>query len=244
MESSNPVLTRLERAARGLDASTRPMTITGTTSKALALLLVTMFSAGLVWSQIAAGQTGLIWPAVLIGGFGGFGLSLLTVFKPLWARITAPLYAAVEGLFLGAFSAMLNAQYPGVPMQAVALTFLIAGVVLGAYRMGLLRATPTFQRVIVGALVGIALFYVGSMIASLFGVTVSYFTSTSPWAIGINAVIAGVAALTLVLDFSLIEDLVAQRGPQALEWYAAFGILTSLVMLFVELARLLSRLRR
>ena len=138
---------------------------------------------------------------------------------------------------------MYNLQYAGIPQQAVALTFAVALSVFLLYRMGVLRATQGFRRMIISATVGIALFYVASMVMSMFGMQIAYFTSSSPLAIGINVVIAGVAALNLVLDFDRIEEGIRAGAPKQMEWFAAFGLMITLIWLYLELLRLLSRLQ-
>ena len=132
---------------------------------------------------------------------------------------------------------------PGLPQQAVLLTFAVAAAVFVLYRMRVLQATAGFKRMIMAATIGIAVFYIGSMVVGFFGVSVGYFTSSSPLSIGINLVIAGVAALNLVLDFDRIEEGVRAGAPKQFEWYAAFGLMVTLVWLYLELLRLLSRLQ-
>jgi uncharacterized YccA/Bax inhibitor family protein len=138
---------------------------------------------------------------------------------------------------------MYNLQYAGLPQQAVALTFVVAAAVFVLYRMGVLRATQGFRRMIVAATVGIGLFYIVQMLMSLFGMNVWYFSSNSMLAIGINVFIAGIAALNLVLDFDLIEEGVRSGAPKQMEWFAAFGLMITLIWLYLELLRLLSRLQ-
>lgn len=239
------MLSRLTEAARATGAASRSetMTIAGTATRAVILLAVVVVAAGIVWSQIATGRTDLITPVMLVGGIGGFILAMLTIFRPQSAPWSAPLYASFEGAFLGAVSALYNLRFQGLPQQAVMLTFAVATVVFVLYRIGVLRATKGFKRMIIGATAGIMLFYVGSMVMSMFGMSVGYFSSTSMLSIGINVVIAGVAALNLVLDFDRIEQAVAAGAPKQFEWFAAFGLMITLVWLYLELLRLLSRLQ-
>lgn len=219
------------------------MTVSGTATKALILLAVLGFSAGLIWQQVSTGHMGVVMPAMLVGGIGGFIIAMVTVFKPNLAPWTAPLYASLEGVLLGAISALYGLQFKGLPQQAVLLTIGVAGGVFALYHFRVIRATPGFQRMIFSALMGIMLFYVGSMILSFFGVKIGYFTSNGPLAIGINMVIAGVAALSLVLDFDRIEQGAKAGAPKAMEWYSAFGLMVTLIWLYLELLRLLSRLQ-
>jgi uncharacterized YccA/Bax inhibitor family protein len=245
MRTTNPVLSRLADAARATAAGSRSasMTVSGTAGKAAILLAVTLFSATLTWQQVASGRVDLIMPAMLVGGLGGFVFALITSFRPQSAPWSAPIYASLEGIFLGAISAMYNARFAGLPQQAVLLTFGVAGAVFMLYRFNILRATEGFRKMMMAAMIGIGLFYLGSMLLSLFGVSIGYFTSSGPLAIGINLAIAGVAALNLVLDFDRIEQGVRAGAPKQLEWFAAFGLMVTLVWLYLELLRLLSRLQ-
>ena len=246
MRTSNPVLTRLTEAARnaglarGADGA---MTRAGAAGKSLLLLALVVFSAGFVWNAYDPANPVILMPALLVGGIGGFIVAMITTFKPNTAPVTAPLYAVLEGLALGAISAMYNARFQGIAIQAVALTFATALGVFVLYRVGVLQATPGFRRILMGATIGIALFYLVSMVLSLFNVSVGYFGSTSMLAIGINVVIAAVAALNLVLDFDLIDEGARMGAPKRMEWFAAFGLLVTLVWLYLELLRLLSRLQ-
>lgn len=247
MRVSNPVLTRLAEAARDtLSTSSErssAMTRGGTAGKALILLSLCVFSASLTWSQVVGGNTGIVMPALLVGGLGGFVLSLIVSFKPNTAPITAPLYAVLEGLFLGAVSAMYNLRSGGVAPQAVLLTFAVALGVFTLYRMNILRATENFRRIVVAATAGIALFYLLNFVLSLFSVNIGYSMSSSPIAIGINLIIAGVAAMNLVLNFDFIDEAVRSGAPKKMEWFGAFGLMVTLVWLYLELLRLLSRLQ-
>jgi uncharacterized YccA/Bax inhibitor family protein len=244
MRSSNPVISRIANVARDVVApsSSGTMTISGTAAKAMVLLLVTVGSALFTWIPVSNGNLAMITPALLVGGLGGFIVALMTGFRPMWAPVTAPIYAALEGLFLGAMSALYATRFAGLPMQAVLLTFAVAGTVLVLYRIGVLRATEGFKRIIFGATAGIAVFYLVSLVLSLFKVNIGYFGSTSPLSIGINLVIAAIAALNLVLDFDQIEEAARRGAPKQLEWYSAFGLVVTLVWLYLELLRLLSRL--
>lgn len=245
MRTSNPVLARFAQAARDTVASSDSgtMTVAGTAGKALLLLAVLSFSAALTWQQVASGNVGLLGPAMLVGGLGGFVFAMIASFRPQTARWAAPIYASLEGIFLGAVSAIYNAQFRGLPMQAVLLTMGVAAGVFVLYRFRVLRATDGFRRMLFAAMMGIMLFYLGSMVLSLFKVNIGYFTSAGPLAIGINLVIAGVAALNLVLDFDRIEQGSNMGAPKVMEWFSAFGLMVTLIWLYLELLRLLSRLQ-
>jgi len=219
------------------------MTTSGVAGKAVILLAVVLFSAAVTWQQFATGNLDMMMPAMLIGGIGGFVVGMIASFKPQTAPWSAPIYASLQGIFLGAVSAMYNLRFAGLPQQAVLLTFGVAASVFLLYRFNILRATEGFRRMMLAAMIGIGLFYLGSMLLSLFGVSISFLTSSSPLAIGINLAIAGVAALNLVLDFDRIEQGVQAGAPKQLEWFAAFGLMVTLIWLYLELLRLLSRLQ-
>ncbi len=245
MRSSNPMLARFADAARATVSGSRSetMTVSGTATKALLLLAVLSFSAALVWQKVASGRTDLVMPAMLVGGIGGFIFAMIAIFKPQTAPWTAPIYAALEGILLGAISALYNAQYAGLPQQAVMLTLGVAAGVFALYHFRVIRATAGFKRMMFSAILGIGLFYIGSMVLGLFGVNIGYFGSTSMLSIGINVVIAGVAALSLVLDFDRIEEGVRMGAPKTMEWFSAFGLMVTLIWLYLEMLRLLSRLQ-
>lgn len=246
MRASNPVLSRLAEAARdtlATGARGDVMTRAGTAGKSVVLLALCVFSASFTWSQVVSGNTGILMPSLLVGGIGGFIMAMVVSFKPNTAPITAPIYAVLEGLVLGAISALYNTRYAGIPQQAVMLTFAVALGVFVLYRMNVLKATAGFRRMIVGATIGIGVFYLLNIVLSLFGVNMGYTMSSSPLAIGINLVIAGVAAMNLVLNFDDIDEAVRMGAPKRMEWYGAFGLMVTLVWLYLELLRLLSRLQ-
>ena len=182
-------------------------------------------------------------PFMLIGGLGGFVLAMVTVFKKTWAPVTAPAYALVEGLFLGAISSMFEARFPGIVMQAVMLTFGTLFALLLAYRSGLIKATENFKLGVAAATGGIFLLYLVSFGMSLFGKNIPYIHESGLIGIGFSLFVVVVAALNLVLDFDFIETGVEQRAPKYMEWYAAFGLMVTLVWLYVEFLRLLSKLQ-
>lgn len=246
MRATNPVLSRLAEAARdtlSTTASGDVMTRAGTAGKSIVLLVLCAFSASFTWSQVVAGNTGIVMPSLLVGGLGGFIMAMVVSFKPNTAPIAAPIYAVLEGLFLGALSALYNQKYAGAPQQAVLLTFAVALGVFTLYRMNVLKATEGFRRMVVGATIGIAVFYLINIVLSLFNVNLGYSMSSSPIAIGINVVIAGVAAMNLVLNFDDIDQAVRMGAPKKMEWYGAFGLMVTLVWLYLELLRLVARLQ-
>jgi uncharacterized YccA/Bax inhibitor family protein len=244
MRTSNPTLKdRVFTGERALPHE-GVMTLEGTATKSLILIVLTIFSATFTWREFFRGNTEIMGPALLIGGLGGFLVAMIASFKPRTAPITGPLYAVLEGLFLGAISAMYQARYAGLPMQAVALTTLTFVALLVLYRTGIIRATDKLRAGIIAATMGIMLFYLASMLLGFFGVRMPLIHSNGPLGIAFSLVVVGVAALNLVLDFDFIEKGVAHRAPKHLEWYGAFGLLVTLVWLYVEMLRLLGKLRR
>jgi len=180
----------------------------------------------------------------MIGAFGGLIVGMIVSFKANLAPYLAIPYAALEGLAIGGISALLEARYPGIAIQAVGLTFAVLAVMLVAYKAGLIRATERFRAIVIGATGAIALFYLVSMLLSLFHVPVPILNSASPLGIIISLVIVGVAALNLILDFDFIEQGASYGAPRYMEWYGAFGLLVTMVWLYMEILRLLSKTRR
>jgi len=243
MRTANPALKEGTftgvRAAPGESV----MTLQGTATKSLVLVLLTVFAASFTWNAVASGNVGILMPATVVGGIGGFIVALITVFKPKASPYTGPIYAVLEGLLLGGVSAIYNARFAGLPAQAVALTFGVFMALLIVYRLGIIKATENFRLGVVAATGGIMIMYLLSFVLGFFGITMPYLHDSSPLSIGISVVIVVVAALNLVLDFDFIERGVANRAPKYLEWYAAFGLLVTLVWLYLEMLRLLSKLQ-
>ncbi len=243
MKSSNPVLGEnvWSRVQRGV-AIGDTMTVTGAANKAIALLgLVTIAAAWTWYAVLREPATASVW--VWAGLIGGLILALVTTFKPTWSPFTAPLYAGFEGLALGAISAILNNAYPGIVIQAVALTFGTCFVMLAAYTAGFIKATEKFKAGVVAATGGILLVYVISMVLGLFGVRVPYIYESGIIGIGFSLVVVVIAALNLILDFDLIESAAARGYPRYMEWYCAFALVVTLVWLYLEMLNLLRKLR-
>ncbi|WP_343228770.1 Bax inhibitor-1/YccA family protein [Pseudoxanthomonas sp. SE1] len=222
------------------------MTLNGTINKTGILLLLTVLTAAFSWNQ-ALGPDGLPAPGFAVymwgGAIGGLVLALITVFKKTWSPVTAPLYALVEGFFLGAISAVYNAQFGGIVMQAVMLTFGILFALLFAYRSGLIKATENFKLGVVAATGGIALVYLASIALGFFGIKIPLIHESGLIGIGFSLFVVVIASLNLVLDFDFIETGVEQGAPKYMEWYGAFGLMVTLVWLYLELLRLLSKLQ-
>jgi uncharacterized YccA/Bax inhibitor family protein len=226
-----------------IDAANR-MTLSGTVNKTGILLVCAFATAAYTWFKFAqtrdvADVSGLL----LLGALGGFICAMVTVFKKEWSPVTAPVYALLEGLFLGGISAMFDLRYPGVAIQAVGLTFGTLLVLLAVYSTGIIRLNDKMRLGIVAATGGIAIFYLVQMVMGFFGVHLIAVNSASPIGIGFSLLVCGIAALNLVLDFDFIEQGVNYGAPKYMEWYGGFGLMVTLVWLYLEILRLLSKMR-
>jgi len=242
MRTSNPALN--EKAFKGQVAYGEAMTLQGTVNKTGLLLLCVVATAAWTWglSHSPAPEAALPW---MIGGvFGGFIVALVTIFKQNWAPLTGPVYALLEGLALGGISAMFERAYPGVAMQAVGLTFGTLFVMLLAYKTGMIRATQGFKLGVIAATGGIAVFYLVEMVLSFFHVNVPAVNGSGALGIGFSLFVVIIAALNLVLDFGMIETGVQGGAPKYMEWYGAFGLMVTLIWLYLEILRLLGKVRR
>ena len=220
------------------------MTLNGTVNKTAFLLVLTLVGAMYTWNRYFAGDGAALMPFVWGGMIGGLVLAIATVFRKTWSPVTAPLYAVAEGLALGAISAMFEQRFPGIVMQAVGLTFGTLAALLLAYRSGLVRATENFKLGVVAATGGIMLLYLVNIGMRLFGFDgMGFIHDSSLLGIGFSVVVVIVAALNLVLDFDFIEQGVEHGAPKYMEWYGAFGLLVTLVWLYLEILRLLSKLQ-
>jgi uncharacterized YccA/Bax inhibitor family protein len=244
MRTSNPTLNdnafRGEITAFGQDA----MTISGTVNKTGILLLCALATAAWTWNMFFHTRSPeAVMPLAVLGAIGGFVVALVTIFKKNWAPITAPVYALLEGLVLGSVSAIFEMRWPGLPIQAVSLTFGVLVVLLLAYRSGLIPVTDNLRMGIVAATGGIALFYFAEFILGFFGVHFTTINGSSPIGIGFSVVVVIVASLNLVLDFDFIERGARAGAPKYMEWYGAFGLMVTLIWLYFEMLRLLSKIR-
>jgi uncharacterized YccA/Bax inhibitor family protein len=226
-----------------IDATGR-MTLNGTVNKTGLLLLLAVATAAWTWYEfLQTGDLSVAGPLVAVGAIGGLIVALVTTFKKEWSPVTAPLYALLEGLVLGGLSAVFNLRYPGIAMQAVGLTFGTLFVLLLAYRSGLIKVTEKFRLGVVAATGGIMLFYFAEILLGFFGINFISINSGGVIGIGFSLIVVGVAALNLVLDFDFVEQGVTYGVPKYMEWYAAFGIMVTLVWLYLEMLRLLAKIR-
>ena len=224
-----------------LAARPNTMTIEGTVYKTAVLLALVVVAAAFSWRAAENGT--ILLPGVGISFFVLLGLAIATAFRPTWAIVTGPLYALASGVLLGAISAIYNQAYEGIVGQAVLATMATAGGMLLAYSTGLIRATPRFRKIIISATLGIMLLYVVTIAMRWFGVDVPLLHDSGPLGIGISLFIVAIAAFNLILDFDFIEQGAKFGADKRLEWYGAFALMVTLVWLYLEMLRLLGKMR-
>jgi uncharacterized YccA/Bax inhibitor family protein len=251
MPSGNPVLR--EKAFQGLPVTGERMTMNGTIARTALLLVLAVITGAWTWQRFADAAAGgnladamaAISPFMWGGLLAGLALALVTVFAQRWAGITAPLYAIAEGFALGGISATMELRFPGIVLQAVMLTVGVLAVMLLLYRSGVIKVTDKFRMGVVAATGGIALLYVVNFALRAFThIQIPFINETGAMGIGFSLLVVGLAALNLVLDFDMIDRAAAQGAPKYMEWYGAFALMVTLVWLYMELLRLLSKARR
>ena len=222
--------------------SGRPMTLNGMVNKTGILLLLLCATGSLTWDWASEDPAKAAGFATL-GGFVGLAAALATTFKLEWSPVTAPIYALAEGLFLGAISALFNARYKGIVLQAVGLTVCVLAAMLFLYRTRVIRPTARFQMGLLAAMGGIFLLFFVDMILSFFGHGVPFIFGSGPFGIVFSLVVVVIAALSLIMNFALIEDGIEQGAPAFMEWYSGFALLVTLVWLYLSILQLLARLQ-
>ena len=252
MRSGNPVLR--DSTFQGLFAEGERMTLNGTVAKTGLLLFLAVVTGGWTWLRFshAAAEAGnlaagiaAIAPFMWGGLLAGFVLALATTFKSNWAGVTAPAYAIAEGFALGGLSAIFEQRFPGIVLQAVMLTAGVMAVMLTLYRTRVIQVTDKLRTGIVAATGAIMLLYLVDMgLRAFTSIQVPFIHESGALGIGFSLVVVGLAAFNLLLDFDLIERGVEQGAPKYMEWYGAFGLMVTLVWLYLELLRLLSKARR
>jgi uncharacterized YccA/Bax inhibitor family protein len=243
MRTSNPALN--EKAFQGQVAIGEAMTLQGTVNKTGLLLLCVVATSAWTWGLSHSPTPEAVYPWMFGGIIGGFVVALVTIFKQSWSPLTAPVYALLEGLALGGISAFFDKTYHGVAIQAVGLTFGTLFVMLLAYKTGMVRATQGFKIGVIAATGGIAVFYLIGMVLRVFShFQVPIIYGGGPWGIAFSLFVVVIAALNLVLDFDMIETGVAGGAPKYMEWYGAFGLMVTLIWLYLEILRLLAKARR
>ncbi len=216
------------------------MTIDGTVNKSFITLAILLGAAFVTWSMFFNGQN--VTPFMIGGAIGGLVVALIVSFKATTAPYLVPVYAALEGMFLGGLSATYESLYNGITLQASLLTMCVFVALLLAYKARIIKATENFKLGVFAATAGIMLLYLASFVLGFFGITIPYLHDNSLIGIGISLVIVVVAALNLVLDFDFIESGAQQGAPKYMEWYGAFGLMVTLVWLYIEMLRLLAKI--
>ncbi len=241
IKSANPALNVNVFRNEMRYATTDTMTIQGTVNKTGIMLLLLVFTASFTWNKFFLGQS--VDKLMIAGVIVGVITAVITIFKKSWAPITAPIYALAQGLFLGGLSASFEMQYPGIVIQAVGLTFATLFCLLGAYKSGMIKVTENFKLGLAAAMGGLILFYMVSFVLSFFGVSMGLITSSGPFGIGFSLIVVAIAALNLVMDFDFIENGADMGAPKYMEWYGAFGLMVTLIWLYIEILRLLAKLQ-
>ena len=237
---SNPVFNIRNTEETVLDGE--PMTVNGTLQAAIFLGLLMVAAAGFVWSRFTLGYNDFATMLMSVGGFAGFFLALIVIF----ARKTelVPIYAICEGLFLGGISAMMEAKYPGIVVQAIGGTMAAYFSMLLLYRTGIIKCTERFRSTVLISTASVAVIYLVNFIGSFFGYHVPLINSASIYGIAISLLIIAIAALNLIIDFDFIERGEQMMLPKKYEWYGAFGLLVTIVWLYIEILKLFAKLQR
>ncbi|MBY0481105.1 MAG: Bax inhibitor-1/YccA family protein [Chitinophagaceae bacterium] len=247
-KSGNPTLTeKMFDKSSTIDAANQGvMSVRGTINKFGFLMFMVIAGAAYNWQvfEQKGPESMQVW--MIVGMIGGLIAAFAIMFKPNWAGFLAPAYALLEGLFIGGISAIFNAmfaqKYPGLVMQAVGLTFGVAIAMFLLYNFRVIKATEKFKSVIIASTLGIGIFYLITLVLRMFGVNVSFMYDSSLLSIGISLFVVAIAALNLILDFDMIEQGAERGAPKFMEWYGAFGLLVTIVWLYIEMLKLLSKL--
>lgn len=249
-KSGNPTLTeKIFDKSHSIEAEINgTMTVKGAINKFGFLLLMVVAGAAFTWQQYYSGQPESMRMYMIGGAIGGLITAIAISFKPNWSPYLAPVYGILEGFFVGALSAVINdamaESYPNIVMQAVGLTFGVAIAMFLLYNFGVIKATEKFKSIVFSATLGIAVFYGITILLRLFGVQMEFmnFGNGSMLGIGISLFVVAIAALNLIMDFDMIEQGAERGAPKFMEWYGAFGLLVTIVWLYIEILKLLSRL--
>ncbi|MEO0066016.1 MAG: hypothetical protein RI983_1342 [Bacteroidota bacterium] len=247
-KSGNPTLTEkmFDKSHEMASNNMGTMTVRGAINKFGFMMLMLIAGAAYNWNLYEQLKQDTMTTLMWVGIIGGLISALAITFKPNWAPLLAPLYALLEGLFIGAISAIMNAafadSYPGLIMQAVGLTFGVALAMFLLYNFRVISATERFKSIVFTATLGIGIFYLITMVLRMFGVNVSFMYDSSLLSIGISLFVVGIAALNLIMDFDMIEQGAERGAPKFMEWYGAFGLMVTIVWLYIEMLKLLSKL--
>jgi uncharacterized YccA/Bax inhibitor family protein len=238
IRSGNPALKSSVFSGLAYAEDTASMTMSGFINKSFLMIVLLIFSASMVWSRPQAAMA-FLFPSIILG----FIIALVTIFKKEYSTITAPIYALVQGVVLGTISSFFEASYPGIVIQAVALTISVLFCMLLAYMSGLIKVTENFKLGVIAATGGIALLYLASIVLGFFNINIGFIHNSGFLGIGFSVFVVVIAALNLVLDFDMIKNAAKGNVPKYMEWYCAFALIVTLVWLYLEILRLLSKLR-
>lgn len=242
MDSNNPVFS--DKLTNNIPTAIgAPMTVQGTLNKLLLSFCIMGASGAVVWQQFALGYMDKVNMLMMAGLIIGLITGFVIIFKQNLAHILTPVYAFAEGALLGGLSAVLEAQFPGIVVQAVALTFMAILSMATLYKTGVIRATEKFRSTLITATFAIFLLYLISWIAGFFHVTIPAINSSSPIGIAFSLLVVGIASFNLIIDFDFIEQGAMRLLPKEYEWYGAFGLMVTIVWLYIEVLRLLSKLK-
>ena len=241
--SGNPMFSDKTFSETIIDAKIERMTLQGTVNKVGISLLLVMLSASYTWNQYFEYGPAAISTFMIGGSIVGLIFALITIFKRTWAPITAPIYAVAKGFALGGISAMYEAQFGGITMQAVTLTFATMFGLLFAYKTGIIKPDRNFMLMVFAGTFAIFAVYMVNFIMMFFGSSIGFIHDNGIFGIGFSLVVVAIAALNLVLDFDYIEQGAEQGAPKYLEWYGAFSLMVTLIWLYLEILRLLAKLR-
>ncbi len=242
-KSGNPTLSEKVFDKSLATPHTEVMTEKGTLNKFGLMMILVLAAASFTWKAAYEGKDVLPW--MFGGAIVGLIIAIVLAFVPRYSGYLAPVYALAEGVFLGAISAYYNAafaeQAPGIVMMAVGITFGVVIAMFGLYRFGIIKATEKFKAVVITATAGVALFYILAIGLRFFGVQMPLIHESSSWGILFSLVVVVIAALNLILDFDMIETGAAKGAPKFMEWYGAFALMVTIVWLYLEILRLLSK---
>jgi uncharacterized YccA/Bax inhibitor family protein len=246
-KSSNPALQEKSFQGTVLEgiSTGQEMTVKGTMNKLGFLLLMVIGGTLFSWDQFYKGSNPMT--LMMVGVWGSLALAIVMAFKKQWSPFLSPSYAILEGLFVGSISAYYDYAYPGLPLQAVALTLLVTLIMFLVYRYRIIKVTNKLRTVVVVATAAIGIFYLLQWITYSFGgsaIGYSLTNSTSPISIGFSVLVTGLAAFNLLLNFDTVEKGVEMKAAKYMEWYCAFGLLVTIVWLYLEILRLLSKFQR
>ena len=241
LKSTNPVLARMNNEEQVFNSA--PMTVDGTIGKALILLVIAAIAGGAVFYQASLGYSDKVSQIMTFALIGGLIFGFASIFVHKLTKFFAPIYAFCEGALLCGISLMLETQFPGIAVQAISGTLLCFAIMLMLYKVGAIRATEKFRATITTALITIVVLYLINIVGSFFNFSIPFITGSSPMSILFSGIVVTVASLSLILDFDFIEKGQKNMLPKDYEWYGAFGLIVTLVWLYMEILNLLAKLR-